>query len=116
MTLIISKFYVLLLIICTIITSILIDKNLPYFPIEISRTGATGFANFIFSWGTIPLLFTTYLENGYSTRLTLMLVSLIIITFNDDYKYLIRHQIGVLILFLSFLYNIMSEYDIEKLI
>jgi hypothetical protein len=87
---------------------LLLDQNLPYFPIEISRTGAKGFSNMIFSYGSIPLLITMYMD-GYNIGKILILISLFIITFNNDSTYLMRHQLGVLFLAMSFLYNIIGS-------
>lgn len=108
-----THYYVFILITSTILTAVFIDTHVPYFPIEISRTASGGWAYYILSFGTIPLILTSYADkNKIDETRILMIFSIFIIAYYDDKKYLYEHQIGVLLLMLSFLYNaIKSEHQ-----
>src|ERR1041385_4905964 len=100
-----TKLYIVLWLNVTMLVSLYIDSKLPYFPIEISRFSSTGYAKVIFSYGSLPLILTYYLDNMFEFHRITLLVSIFIITFFDDINYLLIHEIGVLLLLLSMFYN-----------
>lgn len=99
---ILLHFYVGFIVFVTAMAAKVIDCNLPYFPIEISRMAASGpFALNIFRIGlSLPLAILLFLleEGGYCTPRWLAWVALQIIIWLDDVHYWGWHMVGVVLL------------------
>lgn len=62
-----SKLHMVAVIICTWFCALFIDKRVPYFPIEISRTAASGpVAHSVFAWGTMSTIVTLVYETFHA--------------------------------------------------
>ena len=80
------------------LTSLFVDKKLPYFPIEVSRMAASGpVALLTFRIGCTTLFLTTWAIDGFpSYNIILLCVSLAVIAIFDDVRSLLGHMLGIL--------------------
>lgn len=88
----------LIVIICTQITSIFYG-GIPYFPIEISRSAASPYANIVFKIGVLSLFPTLVYEKMY--HLIGVWIGVLIAAFFDDVNYWTLHTFGVAMIFFS---------------
>lgn len=101
-----AKIHLFITIILTQISSLLYNE-IPYFPIEISRTAADGGAitKYIFNIGLTSIIITLIMTNNINKETVLLWIGLSIIALFDDKQHWIMHNIGVLILFIVAILN-----------
>lgn len=90
-----------LFVLVVIIQSIALIKEttLPYFPIEISRTAATGELNkTLFPLGILSLGVTFWMTGEFKLQYILSWIGLIILSYFDDKNYFLLHMFGVFIM------------------
>ena len=102
-----SKCHMILVILCTWLSALFIDRSVPYFPIEISRTAASGpVAHSVFTWGSISLILSLLYDNcfivarGDMFQLVfgnpIMLWPIVVsIAWFDDTRHFHLHNLGV---------------------
>lgn len=110
-----AKLHCLCIVICVWLSALLVDKTVPYFPIEISRTASTGhFSQLIFKWGIVSLLPTLVYESFFSPAayaagekkledptLFLVWLGILIAAWIPDRESMVIHGGGVLIIILA---------------
>ena len=104
----VSKCHMIAVIICTWCCALFVDRKVPYFPIEISRTVAAGpLAHSVFTWGTISiivsLLYDSFSVRGNMYELVfgnpIVLWPIIVsIAWFDDARHFNLHCLGVIIM------------------
>lgn len=101
-----AKIHLFITIILTQLSSILYNE-IPYFPIEISRTAADGgvITKYIFNIGLISLIITLLFTNNINKETFVLWFGLSMIAYFDDKQHWVLHNIGVLILFLVAMFN-----------
>lgn len=101
-----AKIHLFITIILTQLSSILYNE-IPYFPIEISRTAADGgiITKYIFNIGLTSIIVTLFMTNNVNNETLLLWIGLSIIALFDDKQYWILHNVGVLIMFLIAIFN-----------
>jgi len=101
-----AKIHLFITIILTQISSILYNE-IPYFPIEISRTAADGgvITKYIFNIGLTSIIITLFMTNNVTKETILLWIGLSIIALFDDKQHWIMHNLGVLILFIVAMIN-----------
>ena len=76
--------------------------NLPYFPIEISRTAASGMAPLlVFRTGVTLLLATLYSSKCLDWTTLFLWAGVMVVAFVPDTVHLVVHNLGVLVVFLT---------------
>jgi hypothetical protein len=96
------KIHLLVTVILTQITSIWIDKNYPYFPIEVSRSAASGYYSMlVFNLGIQSLIITMFISEILCWDYFWLYVSLSLIAYYDDVTSWHLHMIGVMLLFIT---------------
>ena len=89
--------FVLVVIVQTI--ALFKETTLPYFPIEISRTAATGDLNkTLFPLGILSLGITFWMTGEFKLQYLLSWIGLFILSYFDDEKYFLLHMFGVFIM------------------
>ena len=118
-----SKIHAALIILCTWIAGLFIDKSVPYFPIEISRTGTGPYSSLIFKWGAVSLVVSLYLDGAMHIRqkYSEMLSSpvpiwgcLLVIAWFPDHTHLLIHGAGVILLMMCVLLNVLFIGDAQR--
>lgn len=61
--LIYSKYHTAIVVFVTWVCGYFWDQSIPYFPIEVSRTGTGPVSSQVFRWGTLSILITLWYEN-----------------------------------------------------
>lgn len=117
-----TKSYIVCLIVLIQIVSVFIDSTydnfepyngVPYFPIEISRTAASRpYANFIFALGTTCLIIPMYFDNMLETAsYIIMYFGLLFVAIYDDVTAWVPHMCGVVMIIMGFVLNYIREYS-----
>lgn len=87
------KLHLLITIICTQVAALLF--NVPYFPIEISRTAASGpISSLVFRFGLFSLIVTLLLTGTLNNQTLLLWLSLSMIALFNDKSYFWIHMLG----------------------
>lgn len=100
-TMLYVKLHLIFLVISIQLNAIL-NCQLPYFPIEISRTAECSECNkWLFFIGSILLGFTMFYTGQFKIKYFTMWVGLVLLSWFDDKEYLLLHLFGVFIMFVG---------------
>jgi hypothetical protein len=90
--------------------SALIWGKVPYFPIEVSRTAASGpIPLTIFRTGIVSIIVTLFITKSLSVQTVMVWLALSIICLFDDVNYWLIHMSGLLGLILVSLYSVYAR-------
>lgn len=97
------KIHLLVAVLATQAAALLVDCRVPYFPIEISRTAASGpVALFLFRAGVLTLPLTALYAGCARLQFWALWVSLLVIALYDDLRWHGMHMFGVTLLAVVF--------------
>jgi hypothetical protein len=99
-----AKLHLLSVVLVTLLTATN-SKRLPYFPIEISRTVASGgrLAGMVFKLGVGNLIGTLFLSHAIVPETVGLWLALCVIAFFDDIRHPVLHVVGVAMLMIDML-------------
>jgi hypothetical protein len=111
------KLHCLLVLLLTTFISLLIDKSLPFFPIEISRIASSGkYAQQVFKWGITSIVFSLMYEVMFASENAtsqpcgwLVWFGVMIAAWFPDKHYFIIHSSGVLLIVLAVLVHVVRK-------
>jgi hypothetical protein len=91
------KLHLLFTVVATQLTALFVDRAVPYFPIEVSRTAAAGpWSQRVFTAGVLSLGGTLLVTGGGANASTLAIwLSLVVIALFDDVYHWTLHMLGV---------------------
>lgn len=117
-----TKLYCVLIVGLTWFCALLVDRSVPYFPIEISRTAAGGrYSLIVFRYGIasiLPVILYEYYQTGFSQPLLMTPLPLwpciLIAAWFEDYQHLVLHGAGVLAMFALVCANVLLYGDTTR--
>lgn len=118
-----AKYHVVLLVFATWAAAYFWDRSVPYFPIEISRTGAGQHAKSVFKWGALSLIVSLWWENhltvpdsyrSFIESPVLVWLCVLVITWFPDNEHLYIHILGVVALMSCVLLNVLTVGDTRR--
>jgi hypothetical protein len=94
------KAHVFVTVVLTQLAALYIDNNVPYFPIEISRTAAGPYASMVFRVGILSCGLVIFLLKAMRVDTLALWISLCIIALFDDVYFWWTHMFGVVLMIL----------------
>jgi hypothetical protein len=97
------KIHIFVAVVASQLAALFLDvERVPYFPIEVSRTAATGYySKCVFNTGIMTLVVTMWLGDILRLKYALLYMSLVCIAYFDDVTHWHLHMFGVALLFLG---------------
>jgi len=111
-----SKLHAAIIVLCTWFVGFFVDNSVPYFPIEISRTGTGPWSSIIFKWGAVSLAASLYVDEAlhlYSSAVPIWICIMIIAWF-PDHSHLFIHGLGVVLLMFCVFVKVIWKGDVQK--
>jgi len=107
------KLHCLIVICFTTLVSLLLDKSVPFFPIEISRIASSGrYAQHVFKWGITSIFFSLVYEGQSQTdpygSVWLVWLGTLVAAWISDKQHFILHSCGVLLIISSVFAHVYS--------
>lgn len=94
------KLHLACTVLATLLAAVLVDRRVPYFPIEVSRAAASGpVASWALRWGARTLGVTLLATDSFTATTTALWISLSAIALFDDVRFWAAHMGGVVGLF-----------------
>ncbi|MBX9636665.1 MAG: hypothetical protein K2Q45_03850 [Nitrosomonas sp.] len=85
----------------------MLDRTVPYFPIEISRTASTGrYAQHVFKWGITSIVLSLVYEHLFLDSVWFIWLGIMTAAWFTDKDHLYIHGAGVLLIVASVFYNV----------
>lgn len=117
-----AKVHAALVVFSVWMCGLFVDKSVPYFPIEISRTGTGPYSSLLFKWGAVSLIASLWMDGMVvMPKWPVMLSSpipiwlcIVVIAWFPDHSHLLIHGAGVAILLLCVSLNAFFVGDIQR--
>jgi hypothetical protein len=96
-----TPYCVIISVVTTALTALFVDKSVPYYPIEISRTATGPTSRWVFSLGLTLSVLTLVLEHPTPKKYTLAIIGVLLLAWVDDEVSRFWHMVGVGLLFVG---------------
>jgi len=116
-----SKYHAALVVLLTWLAGLFVDRSVPYFPIEISRTGAGPVSNQVFKWGALSIIASLWWENKIqwpSVHLVespiLVWACIVVAAWFPDETHFFIHAVAVCAMVACVVFNVVLVGDMQR--